>query len=51
MKMKTVEAGVHGTHVEVGPINSFTLKIKLRIIWEYIKMDIIDANSREEIQI
>jgi hypothetical protein len=51
MRMKMAEVRVYGTHVEVGLINSFTLNIKLRFIWECIKMDIIDANFGEENQI
>jgi hypothetical protein len=42
--MKMAEVRVYGTHVEVGIINSFTLKMQLGYIWECIKMDIIDIN-------
>jgi hypothetical protein len=38
----------YGTNVEMGLINSFTLKMKLRFILECIKMDIIDTNFRGE---
>jgi hypothetical protein len=49
MRMKMAGVRVYGTHVEMGLINSYTLKMKLRFISGSIKMDIIDANFGRQI--